>query len=201
MILDDWALGLVTYTRSFFMKKFTPPKGGLLHQLCTAGSSKLPVRERKAREITVWAFVRRSTLGVMYNVYLGTLMLVSLCFMFIMIEVPAAVLTFLTNCVTIPLGFGISMLYPEKKFLQLPFEVNCSSGKRNLGWVVVPIWIFVINFWNMAYGDFRSLTTGIVFMWTIIAVLIYFRALSIAKMDPMYVEFVDPPVEAKTTKA
>lgn len=183
------------------MKKFTCEKDGCLHELYRIGSIGSPGGSRKSGPIGVGLFARRTTLSVLFVLYACILKLAGLCLTVVLLDVPVAVLTVLANCVTIPLGIGVSAMYPEQRFLYMPFTMSLPGGKRNLGWVVVPIWIFVINFWNMAYGDFRSLTTGFVFMWTIIAVLIYFRALSIAKMGEITVEFVDPPVETEVTKA
>ena len=134
-------------------------------------------------------------------IYATLLRLAGLCLTVLLLEVPAGILTLASNLVTIPLGLGISVLYPEKKFLRIPFEIGAQGKRRNLAWVVVPLWVFLVNLWFWLYGNMEHIGPVIVWISSMAALVCYGHAVRISRMGEIVVTFIEPSVETKTTVA
>lgn len=172
------------------MKKFE--KGSWVHQLYIFGCSGIRNKDRKNSEITVWTFIRRVTLSVVFVAYVSMLRLVGLWVFAILFEVPALILTVLANAVTIPLGFGIAVLYPGEKFLKYPFQVQVGGKPMNLAWFFIPFWILVMNVWFMlSYEHLGDMVSAIVWIYSFVALVAYILVINFAKKSVETVEFVD----------
>jgi hypothetical protein len=119
----------------------------------------------------------------------------------ILFEVPALILTVLANVVTIPLGFGIAVLYPGEKFLKHPFQVSGGGKQVNLAWFLIPFWILVVNVWFMAFGHIENIVSVIMWLWSIVLLICYIHAINFAKKGELIVEFVEPKEETNQSPA
>lgn len=171
------------------MKKFE--KGSWIHQLYIFGCSGIRNKDRKNSEITVGTFSRRVTLSVVFVAYVSMLKLLGFWIFAILFEVPALILTVLANAVTIPLGFGIAELYPGKKFLNHPFQVQVGGKPMNLAWFLIPTWIFLANVWFVLYGHMENLVSVSVWIYSLIALIAYVQVVNFARKGDFTVEFVD----------
>lgn len=176
-------------------------KNSWCHQLYEFGCLSNPSRAKRSDSVSVWVFAHRITLSAFFVAYASFLRLLGLFLTVLLLEVPAGVLTLVSNLVTIPLGLGISVLYPEKKFLCIPFETERLGKKRNLAWIVVPLWVFLVNIWFWLYGNMEHIGPVIVWISSMIVLICYGHAVRIARMGEIVVTFVDSPVETKTTVA
>lgn len=167
-------------------------KGSWLHQLYVFGCSGIRNRDRKSSEIPVWTFGRRVALSAVFVAYVSILRLIGLWIFALLFEVPALILTVLANAVTIPLGFGIVGLYPGEKFLKHPFQVQVDGKPMNLAWFLIPTWIFLLNVWFILFYEHRGdLLSGIVWVYSFVALVAYGQAINFAKKGDLTVEFVD----------
>lgn len=151
----------------------------------------------RGNKINFWTFIRRITLGSMYVAYLTVLKLIGVGILLILIEIPAAAFTLLSNFVTVPLGIGISEVHPDGKFLRIPFLVTTVAGEMNLAWFLVPLWVLVVNIWFMAFGHVENLVSVIVWLLSIVLLICYIHAINLAKKGELAVEFVEPTEETK----
>lgn len=164
-------------------------KGSWLHQLYVFGCSGVRNKDRKSIEITIPTFLRRVTLSTIFVAYISLLRLIGLWIFAILFEVPALILTVLANVVTVPLGFGIAVLYPGERFLKLPFQVSVGGKQINLAWFLIPFWIFLMNVWVMLF--YEHMVSVIVWMYSFVALAAYVLAINFVKKGDFTVEFVD----------
>ena len=82
------------------------------------------------------AYVRR----VVFNAFICILLaIVAIAFATIF-----AVFTVAANCVTIPLGFGVAVTWPDKDFMQIPFRVQWRGERKSLACFLVPFWLLSV---------------------------------------------------------
>lgn len=167
-------------------------KGSWIHQLYIFGCSGIRNKDRKSNEVTISTFLRRVTLSTIFIAYVSLLRLMGLWVFAILFEVPAAILTALANAVTIPLGFGIAVLYPGERFLKHPFQMNVGGKQMNLAWFLIPFWIFLMNVWFILfYGHKGDMISATVWIYSFVAFVAYIHAINLAKKGDFTVEFVD----------
>jgi len=99
------------------------------------------------------------------RILLYTPVLAGVCVLFMVI---AALVTIVTNLVTVPLGFGIAVAFPGEEILQIPFRVTVRGEKRSLAKFLVPFWVIAAIVYSLW---FHSGATISVLKWAGIVIL------------------------------
>ena len=92
------------------------------------------VQKDKRKRTSFDDYLRVMTMGVTYHAYLT-----------LMTWIPSFALTLLANVITIPFGFGFSILYPHRKFIVRPFEFEWRGSYQSWSRILVPLWVMVGN--------------------------------------------------------
>lgn len=164
------------------------------YRLYRFGSS-LSKGKGKGSYADFWTYWSRATLSAAFVAYFIAIKWAGLVLLFILINVPAVILTAAANLVTIPLGFGISLFSFEEKFLKTPFQVLWLGEWRSLAWFLVPFWALIANV-AVFYGS-NEVIMMTVWSLSLIGYVCYLYAIKVAKKGSMLIEFVEPHEEIK----
>lgn len=138
-------------------------------------------------------YLRRMTLGAIYTAYFIGLHWIGWILLQGFIRVPALVFSIVTNLVTVPTGIGVCVLYPERKFLNIPFEIQWRGRHRSLAWILVPLEVVLVNLWVICtHHPIDRLVLNLVWAGTAIAVIGFVLAIKFVNTaSSRIVEFVD----------